>query len=160
MPQNTEKIHWASRQHTYQEPGKPKAALGPTTCLGQWARLGFSADVTGRGVKEDLSLKPPGWAQRGWCRKRPGWSCASLYQPSSWRRPCGRLHLPHPGEEMPDHWESSELQAEGSVRLGAAGRNMDKTCLFLVEWEDLNRAKFPAVQPFSVNVDAMVLSGD
>jgi len=29
------KIPRASRQHTYQEPGKPETVLGPTACLGQ-----------------------------------------------------------------------------------------------------------------------------
>ena len=33
--QKVQKNPRASRQHTYQEPGKPEAVLGPTACLGQ-----------------------------------------------------------------------------------------------------------------------------
>lgn len=147
MPQNTEKIHWASRRHTYQEPGKRKAALGPTTCLGQWARLGFSADVTGRGVKEDLSLKPPGWAQRGWCWKRPGWSCASLYQPSSWRRPCGRLGTP-PLPRRRDAWPLRELRtpSRGISQTGGCGekhgQNLPVAWWSEKTWIGLNSLQF------------------
>ena len=148
------------RQHTYQEPGKPEAALGPSSCLGQWDGLG-SQYKWQAGQAANISLKDqqaePRAGGAGWDLGR---SPTSLYQCLSGGPPCGRLRAATSptGEEKA---ELGELRT-ASREIGWRGRqrNMDKLACGLVEWAELNWAKFPSVQCFSVNVDAVVLPGD
>ena len=124
---------------------------------GQWARMGFWAEVTGREVREDLSLRPPGRSQADPHSPPPGEEPASLHQALSWGPPCGRLGaaISPTGEERPEPWDS-ELQADGS---NASCREESHACC-LVRRAVLNGAKFPAVQHFSVYAAATVLPGD
>ena len=98
--------------------------------------------------------------RRGGCWGRPTEE-PRLSTPTPFlRAPCGRLGAATSptGEEKPELWKLRT--ASRGIRWGVDGKTRTILACCLVEWADLNQAKFPAVQGFSVNAAAVVFSSD